>query len=232
MTSFLLGKRAGALEDHTNPEQANNEADVLNDGQDFREIVEEDATNALKQEDQESKETRDTTNNGTGTEASADLSLLMRKVTEKEQEESKKEGIDREDVLGSVVELLIDDVDHSMVLDSVPADTHSAGNLNETAGEEALEHVDDGSTDGAASHNAAHDRVAKEGLDVVGDGDDHEGGDGIKDSKEDIGLGVRVEALEEGLEGDGLVLVNSLPIHFVAEGENVLNEDDEGGDDV
>ena len=65
-----------------------------------------------------------------------------------------------------------------------------------------------------------------------------------KDSKEDIGLGVRVEALEEGLEGDGLVLlwtgskrggttyVNSLPIHFVAEGENVLNEDDEGGDDV
>ena len=35
VTSFLLGKRAGALEDHTNPEQANNEADVLNDGQDF-----------------------------------------------------------------------------------------------------------------------------------------------------------------------------------------------------
>lgn len=41
----------------------------------------------------------------------------MRKVTEKEQEESKKEGIDREDVLGSVVELLIDDVDRTAMKD-------------------------------------------------------------------------------------------------------------------
>ena len=44
-------------------------------------------------------------------------SLLMRKVTEKEQEESKEEGIDREDVLGSVVELLIDDVDRTAMKD-------------------------------------------------------------------------------------------------------------------
>lgn len=44
-------------------------------------------------------------------------SLLMRKVTEKEQEESEKEGIDREDVLGSVVELLIDDVDRTAMKD-------------------------------------------------------------------------------------------------------------------
>lgn len=41
----------------------------------------------------------------------------MRKVTEKEQEESEKEGIDREDVLGSVVELLIDDVDRTAMKD-------------------------------------------------------------------------------------------------------------------
>ena len=44
-------------------------------------------------------------------------SLLMRKVTEKEQEESKEEGINSEDVLGSVVELLIDDVDRTAMKD-------------------------------------------------------------------------------------------------------------------
>lgn len=41
----------------------------------------------------------------------------MRKVTEKEQEESKEEGINSEDVLGSVVELLIDDVDRTAMKD-------------------------------------------------------------------------------------------------------------------
>lgn len=44
-------------------------------------------------------------------------SLLMRKVTEKEQEESEEEGINSEDVLGSVVELLIDDVDRTAMKD-------------------------------------------------------------------------------------------------------------------
>lgn len=41
----------------------------------------------------------------------------MRKVTEKEQEESKEKGINSEDVLGSVVELLIDDVDRTAMKD-------------------------------------------------------------------------------------------------------------------
>lgn len=41
----------------------------------------------------------------------------MRKVTEKEQEESEEEGINSEDVLGSVVELLIDDVDRTVMKD-------------------------------------------------------------------------------------------------------------------
>lgn len=41
----------------------------------------------------------------------------MRKVTEKEQEESEEEGINSKDVLGSVVELLIDDVDRTAMKD-------------------------------------------------------------------------------------------------------------------
>ena len=96
MTSFLLGKRAGALEDHTNPEQANNEADVK--ASNTREIVEEDATNALKQENQESKETRDTTNNGTGTEASADLlgdETLQQGNIQSSHEKGNREGTRR-----------------------------------------------------------------------------------------------------------------------------------------